>query len=441
MYALLQEQLGEGALALRTISGDVTSNGTVAERGFVEREARAAGDIPTVAVKGDHDTGTTVQQLAELGVANPDLEVAEVGGLDVVAANDPAFKALFGGLVINDTGVTESELGAALRTRLDAARPHEPIVVLLHQPRSAAGYIGVDALRDLPEGLDQNTTTPWDDGIPDLPPGIINLGHLHDAAPPRVIWNTDGDEVTWTVLNQLGTSGGVEEYPTFNRFSTPFSAPLKTLSLQLQYVDVGSGLQTGYASLEVAPDGSATITDREDIGLSGVGIASCPRFPARERPRGPWSPGTCFPTPPYVVGPSPAPVEEVRRAVAVLPERRVAEVAVDRAVVHRSGGVGVVVEPRLHVQVAALETHVGAHTRHRVHGHQPVVVPEPQDTARRDHEHPRTPLVRVDQDLLHLADPVVAHVEDGHAAHVVPVVREAEVGPGERDQLEGGRHR
>ena len=53
------------------------------------------------------------------------------------------------------------------------------------------------------------------------------MGHYHDPDGPWVVWNTDGDLVTWTVVSQLGTSGGVEENPTFNRFSTPFSTPLK----------------------------------------------------------------------------------------------------------------------------------------------------------------------------------------------------------------------
>ena len=269
MYSVLREHLDEDALVLRTISGDITSNGTLAEDGFVEAEADAAPDIPTVAVKGDHDTDTTVQQLAENDIINPNFDVTEVGGVDVVAGNDPAFKALFGGLVINNSGISETELGANLRQELDAANAQSPAIVLFHQPRSAVGYIGIDDISDL-DGAVGRETTPWDDGIPDLPPGIINIGHLHDAAPPKVIWNTDGDQVTWTVLNQLGTSGGVEENPTFNRFSTPFSVPLKTVSVQLQYIDTDTGLQTGHASIEVATDGTVTIADRTDIGLATV---------------------------------------------------------------------------------------------------------------------------------------------------------------------------
>ena len=68
-------------------------------------------------------------------------------------------------------------------------------------------------------------------------------------------------------MNQLGTSGGVEENPTFNRFSTPFSVPLKAFSVQLQYVDTETGLQTGYATIDIATDGTVTLADRTDLGL------------------------------------------------------------------------------------------------------------------------------------------------------------------------------
>lgn len=265
LYPLLEDALGADSFALRTISGDVTSNGTLAEAGFVEDEATASGSIPTVAVKGDHDTDTTVDQFDDVGLINPHLEPITIGGLDVVCANDPAFKTLFGGTVVNESGISETALGESLRDEV-GQDTDRPIVVLLHQPSSAAGYLGIDDLGDLPSAAG-NETTPYDDGIPDLPPGIVNIGHLHDEAPPKVIWNTDGDEVTWTVVNQLGTSGGVEESPTYNRFSTPFSVPLKTVSIQLQYVDSGSGLQTGYATIEIDTEGDVTISPRRDLGL------------------------------------------------------------------------------------------------------------------------------------------------------------------------------
>jgi hypothetical protein len=270
MYPLLEQFLGEDSFAMRTISGDISSNGTVAEGGFVEDESEASPGIRTVAVKGDHDTDATVDQLKDNSVVVPDFEITEVEGLRVIAANDPAFKTLFGGKVVNDTGITEAELGQNLREKVDEEQDDggAPLYVLFHQPRSASAYIGIPTTAALSRESDA-LTTPSDDGIADLPPGTINIGHLHDVDGPWVVWNTDGEEVTWTVVNQLGTSGGVLETPTFNRFSTPFSTPLKAVSIQLQYVDEESGLQTGYAAIDVATDGTVTITDRVDVGLPG----------------------------------------------------------------------------------------------------------------------------------------------------------------------------
>ncbi len=265
LYPQLEDLLGDGAIILRTISGDVTSNGTIAERNYVQLEAEASPDIPTVAVKGDHDTETTVSQLREHGLVAPDLETVDVGGLRVAGAADPAFKALFGGLVENPSGRTEDELGRQLR---EVVNPDEAVDVILHQPRAAAGYLDIASTSALSPNVGHETT-PFDDGMADVPPGMVNIGHLHDASGPWVIWNTDGDEVTWTVVSQLGTSGGVEENPTFNRFSTPFSVPLKAVSVRLEYVNPDTGLQTGYASIVIATDGSVTVEDRVDVGLPG----------------------------------------------------------------------------------------------------------------------------------------------------------------------------
>jgi len=117
--------------------------------------------------------------------------------------------------------------------------------------------------------LDGSLTAPYDDGIPDQPPGVVDIGHLHATDGPWVLWNTDGDEVTWTVVDQLGTAGGVENAPTFGRFSTPLSAPLKVLSVRLQYVDGESGLETGFVTVSCSLEANCTISERTDVGLPG----------------------------------------------------------------------------------------------------------------------------------------------------------------------------
>lgn len=264
IYEDLIDFLGPDAVTVRTISGDITSNGTVAEKAFVEAEARAGGDLPVVAAAGDHDTEATWQQMKDAGMQTPDLDSVDVGELRVAVAHDREHKALFGALVENPSGISEQELGAQLREAIG----EDPSVVVLHQPDAGAGFLGfedLDQVRALPPSL----TTPVEDGIPDQLPGTVNIGHLHETAGPWVIWNTDGDEVTWTVVDQLGTSGGVENAPTFNRFSTPVSVPLKPISVRLQYVDVTSGLQTGYASLTCSVAATCTLSDRVDVGLPG----------------------------------------------------------------------------------------------------------------------------------------------------------------------------
>ena len=261
--------MGDDSVVLRTVAGDVTSNGTVAEQGFVAREAAASAEVPVVMVKGDHDSDDTVEQLTDEDVEVPDLEIVESGGLRVAGAADPAFKALFGGMVTNPSGMTEAELGEALREVVDEDDADGPApIVVMHQPRAAAGYLGIAGTSVLDDLLGHETT-PFDDGLPDMPPGMVTYGHLHDPAGPWVIWNTDGDEVTWTVVTQLGTSGGVEENPTFNRFSTPFSVPLKDVSLQLAYVNPDTGLQTGYVLISIATSGTVSFGDRVDVGLPG----------------------------------------------------------------------------------------------------------------------------------------------------------------------------
>jgi hypothetical protein len=267
MYADLVSALGKDAISLRTIAGDVTSNGTVAESAYVDAEAKVAPDIPAVAVGGDHDSEKTWKQMKTAGITVADLKTVDVDGLHVTGANDREHKTLFGGSITNPTGVSEEELGQRLRDEVGDRTG----IVVVHQPSALVGYLGLDSLtslRDRPQTT-ADRTTPYDDGIPDLPGGIVEYGHLHQAEGPWVVWNTDGGSITWTVVDQLGTAGGVENAPTFSRFSTPFTAPLKPIMVRLQYVDVETGLQTGYATVECAIDASCTVSGRTDVGLPG----------------------------------------------------------------------------------------------------------------------------------------------------------------------------
>lgn len=272
LYPELLAALGPDAVALRTISGDVTSNGAIAEDGFVEAEAGALPQVPVVAIGGDHDSRDTIDQMREHGFVLPDLRVEEVGGFRVAGAHDPEFKTLFGGSVTNPTGVTEEQVGELLRAEVTDG---EAAIVLLHQPEAAAAYLRIatlDSLAEAPASL----TVPYDDGIPDVPPGVLNIGHLHAYDGPRIIWNTDTDTTTWTLVDQLGTSGGVENQPTFNKFSTPFSVPLKPVGIRLQYLDAKTGLAHGFATIVLDTAGNASISERVDVGTRAATAIPAP---------------------------------------------------------------------------------------------------------------------------------------------------------------------
>ncbi|CAN5292732.1 MAG: metallophosphoesterase family protein [Nocardioides sp.] len=266
MYADLVARLGPDAFVVRTIAGDITSNGAVAESGYLAEEGRVSPTMPTLVAAGDHDSETTWEQFADARLTPVDLETTEVDGIRVAGAHDREHKSLFGALVTNREGISEEELGQQLRRTVDDQG--EPVAAIIHQPVAAAAYLGLDAVQQLAD-LPRSLTTPVDDGVADVPAGSLSYGHWHQADGPWVLWNTDGDRVTWTVVDQLGTAGGVENAPTISSFSTPISAPLKDVMVRLHYVDQDSGLTTGFVTIECTVQGICTISDRVDVGLPG----------------------------------------------------------------------------------------------------------------------------------------------------------------------------
>lgn len=72
------------------------------------------------------------------GILDPHLDPTEVNGLRVVSGNDPAFKTLFGGTVVNTSGTTEADMGTAVPERVDEEDDGPGTIVLLtsrHRPR------------------------------------------------------------------------------------------------------------------------------------------------------------------------------------------------------------------------------------------------------------------------------------------------------------------
>jgi hypothetical protein len=110
-------------------------------------------------------------------------------------------------------------------------------------------------------------TTPYDDDIRDLPAGAVFYGHWHRDVEPRVVWNSDG---TWTLVMELGTTGGAIDTPTLSAFSTPWSRPQQVATFPVVFLDQETRLVTGYQLYRFEPTGTVTIDPRVDMGANPI---------------------------------------------------------------------------------------------------------------------------------------------------------------------------
>jgi hypothetical protein len=260
--SMLRTEYGEDVLSLMAITGDLTTNGTAAEGRCIDDEAAIAAKAPVAAVTGNHESSTSTAQMKAADMTVLDGRSADVGGVKVLGAPDPERSELFGGTHLRGTD-TEADVGARLRRRAEKDRPD---LLLVHEAYAAQTVIGVDDMTDFLRGRG-DPTTPYDDGVGDLPAGAVLYGHWHRSIAPRVVWNSDG---TWTLVMELDTSGGAIDTPTIGHFSTPWSRPQQEASFPVLFLDRTSGLVTGYQLYRFAVDGRATVEPRVDVGVPPV---------------------------------------------------------------------------------------------------------------------------------------------------------------------------
>ncbi len=254
---LLRENFGDDVPSLLAITGDLTTNGTAAEGACIEDIAAIAGEAPTAAVIGNHESEVSIDQMKDAGMTVLD-GATELGGVTVLGEGDPARSELFGATGLRGTR-TQSDVGLDL---YEKAADKRADLVLVHEAYAAQAFIDVDDMREF---LDDrgSATTPYDDGVRDLPAGAVFYGHWHRDVEPRVVWNSDG---TWTLVMELGTTGGAIDTPTLSSFSTPWSRPAQTASFPVVFLDEETRLVTGYQVYRFQPDGTVTIDPRVNVG-------------------------------------------------------------------------------------------------------------------------------------------------------------------------------
>jgi hypothetical protein len=254
----LRDSYGADVPAVMAVTGDLTTNGTAAERSCVDSERAVVGKAPVLAVTGNHESDLSAKQMASSGMHVLDGDTVSENGVSALGDGDPERTELFGDTYLRGQE-TEADMGKRLRAK---ATVDHPALVLVHEAYAAAGFLGVDDMREF---LDErgSATTPHDDGVPDVPASAVLYGHWHRSVEPRVVWNSDG---TWTLVMELDTSGGAVATPTIGHFSTPWTSPQQEASFPVLFLDDDTGLVTGYQLYSFATDGTATVHDRVEVG-------------------------------------------------------------------------------------------------------------------------------------------------------------------------------
>lgn len=245
------------AIALVLSTGNNT-NGTGSEEKYIKANASVTDGAPFETIVGNHDMPPTIEQMQENGMDIIDGETKEVAGIGILGMSDPR-RTQFLGPTTEQDGVTEQEIGEAARA---IAEEERPTVVGLHEPAAAAAFVGITD----PHIFNDNShgfTQPYEDGIPDVPAGIVMHGHEHDVEPFNVAFNSDG---TWTPLVELASAGGALENPTLGNFSLPNEPPKKPASFMTIFVNNTSKLVTGIQVCLFYPDGTVDLQPRIDIG-------------------------------------------------------------------------------------------------------------------------------------------------------------------------------
>lgn len=214
-YDLIAGVVDDFAIDAVLDTGDISDWGTGAETGLTEPIGRLG--VPYVFVRGNHDSSATERAVDALPNARVlDGEAATVVGLRIWGVGDPRFTPDKRG----ETGVdAEREaierFAPILRRRLAADTPPAVDVVLLHDPRAAAGITG------------------------DVP--LVLAGHTHE---PR------HESIEGTTILVEGSTGGAGLRALRGEFPEP-------LTCTLLYFDARSDRLVAYDRITVAGLGGA----------------------------------------------------------------------------------------------------------------------------------------------------------------------------------------
>ncbi|MGH3445701.1 MAG: hypothetical protein ACRDPB_10040 [Nocardioidaceae bacterium] len=294
----LNQTYGPATLNVTFLDGDQTY-GSAAEKSAVDAMSKITGQ--EYAVLGNHDSDITLTQMRRAGIHvlnGPAVPTRD--GLTAVGITDPQLTkqgALFVADNVHRPGDdhhSEADAGRTLRAEIQRS---DPTLALAHEayafgPVLDLPDITADKMTEwfragsTPQGGDTGDTA--DDGVPDLEASALAYGHWHRRFMYRVAGNDDG---TWSVVMELGTSGGAGSVLSLSHFSTPQTIPGKTASAAMMIVNDTSGLVTSVQAISTDRGGAVHVHPAHPIGSpDGLPYAVAPTPPVQTGPSSPSAP-------------------------------------------------------------------------------------------------------------------------------------------------------
>jgi hypothetical protein len=256
---LNDELYGEDTVSQVVSAGDFGYDNPF-ETSYLQLNAKIVELAPFNAIKGNHEGEFSMGLLQDAGVSFLNGKVTEVADTTLLGMADPRTTEFFGDTTTAE-GLSEILIGQQAHEIADKEHPE---LTIFHEAYAAVAFVGDDYdPRTFVDGGSRNYTTPYEDGVADVPTSLVAYGHWHNTKPYRVIWNSDG---SWTVFVELGTAGGAIGSPKVGEFSIPYEPPKRLASFLMVFKNKTSGLITGTQLYKFYPNGRVDIDPRIDIG-------------------------------------------------------------------------------------------------------------------------------------------------------------------------------
>ncbi|HXH04813.1 MAG TPA: metallophosphoesterase [Candidatus Nitrosotenuis sp.] len=251
------------------ISAGDNSNGHDFEKPCINAIGQMGNGAPVVTASSNHDSPRTEEMMEDAGIKvvvdemiTLEDETGATDGTTIYSKRDPQQSSPMGKNSFPH-GSSEEESG---QQAYEEAQRLRPDIVILHQPKALAGFLGVKSFKEFTEDAQNNDNTT--DALRNLPAHVALTGHWHVDKEPVIVKN-DGtnDWPSQTALLQLDTAGGAFTENKINDFSFFNAPPQQDASVTI--LILGKNNEVKYQKIHADADlGTLTIMEQASVTTS-----------------------------------------------------------------------------------------------------------------------------------------------------------------------------